>query len=206
VSVLSPNDTHAGTRRLSANAAGQQRPRLCRGRALSARGDAWMFRTRDLVVYRFCSTRSGDIAKEILGRNPLPGVLVTDRYGGYNDIMMARQFCYSHLLRDLQDIEKEFPEVAEVKHFVASLAPLLSAAMGLRREAKDCSTSRRRAHRLMARIKQIIDCSANHPAHPLRNATSVPHSSRRTPRHNRQNVRPDPRPTPAVPQLLQIRS
>ena len=129
-----------------------------------ANGYAWMFRTRDLVLYRFCNTRSGDVPKDVLGLKPLAGTLVTDRYAGYNGLRIARQFCYAHLLRDLQDLEKEFPDAHEVKRFVARLAPLLSEAMGLRNAVKEIRRYRRRAQRLMARIKASVDAPAAHAA------------------------------------------
>jgi transposase len=84
-----------------------------------ANGYAWMFRTYDLVLYRFCGTRAGTVPEGVLGNVSLSGVLVTDRYAGYNGVKIARQFCYAHLLRDLQDLEKEFPENPEVRRFAA---------------------------------------------------------------------------------------
>jgi transposase len=127
-----------------------------------ANGYAWMFRTYDLVLYRFCGTRAGTIPEGVLGKLRLSGVLVTDRYAGYNGIEIDRQYCYAHLLRDLQDLEKEFPDTAEVKRFVAALAPLLADAMALRRVAKDPATYRRRAKRLACRIRELVSRSANH--------------------------------------------
>jgi len=127
-------------------------------------GYAWMFRTCDDVLYRFCDTRSGEVPRSILGTDALRGVLVTDRYAGYNGIPIARQFCYAHLLRDLQDIERQFPDVPEVAAFVAHLAPLLSDAMALRREARNRAQYRRRARRLKARIQRAIRRPARHAA------------------------------------------
>jgi transposase len=40
--------------------------------------------------------------------------------------------CYSHLLREVQDLEQEFPDAAEVTAFVSTVAPQLALAMGLR--------------------------------------------------------------------------
>ena len=42
------------------------------------------------------------------------------------------QYCYSHLLREIQDLEKEFPEAAEVTAFVSTVAPWLALTMELR--------------------------------------------------------------------------
>lgn len=129
-----------------------------------ANGYAWMFRTANLVLYRFCNTRAGSIPLEVLGTVPLGGVLVTDRYAGYNGVPIHRQFCYAHLLRDLEDLHKQFPQESEIDAFVASLAPLLAAAMGLRGKVTHRLTYRRRARRLKRQIMAIINRSALHPA------------------------------------------
>ena len=62
----------------------------------------------------------------------MTGVLIVDRYAAYNKSPCALQYCYAHLLRDVEDVEKEFPDSAEVKTFVSVMAPLLTAAMKLR--------------------------------------------------------------------------
>ena len=60
----------------------------------------------------------------------MPGTLVVDRYNGYNKMPCNIQYCYSHLLREVEDIEKEFPDQNEGLAFVASVAPLLALVMG----------------------------------------------------------------------------
>ena len=44
----------------------------------------------------------------------------------------ALQYCYSHLLREVEDLEKEFSDSEEVNTFGSVMAPLLTAAMKLR--------------------------------------------------------------------------
>jgi len=68
----------------------------------------------------------------LLRQKPLPGVLVVDRYAGYNKAPCSIQYCYAHLLREVEDLEKDFPDSDEVKIFVSVMAPLLSSAMKLR--------------------------------------------------------------------------
>ncbi|HEX3720826.1 MAG TPA: transposase, partial [Verrucomicrobiae bacterium] len=48
---------------------------------------------------------------------------MVDRYNGYNRAPCRLQYCHAHLLREVQDLGKEFPEVSEVLRFVARLAP-----------------------------------------------------------------------------------
>lgn len=47
-------------------------------------GYGWMFGTKDAAIFRFRPTRSGKVAQEVFGGEQLPGVLVVDRYAGYN--------------------------------------------------------------------------------------------------------------------------
>jgi len=95
-------------------------------------GYAWLFCTPQVSLFRFRQTRSASVAREVFAARRLPGVLVVDRYNGYNQTPCAIQYCYAHLLREVQDLAKEFPQVEEVSGFAASFAPLLADAMQLR--------------------------------------------------------------------------
>ena len=57
-------------------------------------------------------------AAEVFGAEPLPGVLVVDRYNGYNKMPCSIQYCYAHLLREVKDLEKNFPEYKEYRETV----------------------------------------------------------------------------------------
>lgn len=95
-------------------------------------GYAWLYCTPTLSLFLFRSTRSAAVPKEVLGIKPLDGVLVVDRYNGYNRVPCKLQYCYAHLLREVEDLAKEFPDQAEVSAFTSTLIPLLSSAMYLR--------------------------------------------------------------------------
>jgi hypothetical protein len=47
-------------------------------------GYSWLFCTPQISIFRFRNSRSAAVAKEVFGDTPLPGVLVVDRYNGYN--------------------------------------------------------------------------------------------------------------------------
>ena len=49
-----------------------------------ANGYAWLFATPDVSLFRFRSTRSASVVREVFGAQRLPGVLVVDRYAAYN--------------------------------------------------------------------------------------------------------------------------
>jgi transposase len=124
-------------------------------------GYAWLFCTEDTSLYRFRGTRSGRIARPVFGNKSLPGVLVVDRYQGYNRMPCSLQYCYAHLLRDVKDLDKAFPENPEVHAFGEALVPQLASAISLR----GLGLPRRQFLRQAAKIKSHILTIVNHPAH-----------------------------------------
>jgi hypothetical protein len=73
------------------------------------------------------------------------------------------QYCYAHLLREVQSLEKEFPNQVEVFVFVSVFAPLLSAAMQLRGQGLESTEFRLQARQLKERIIHWGDQAAHHP-------------------------------------------
>ena len=129
-----------------------------------ANGYSGLFATPRLSLFRFRATRSAAVVREVFGPERLPGVLVVDRYAAYNAAPCQLQYCYAHLLRDLQDIEKDFPEQPEVRAFVGGLAPLLASAMALRGLKLAPPKFRRQAALLTGKIQDLINHPARHPA------------------------------------------
>jgi len=127
-------------------------------------GYVWLFATPRLSLFRFRSTRSSVVPAEVLGNKPLAGVLVVDRYHAYNHAPVALEYCYAHLKRDTEGIEKEFPDESEVAAFVASLVPALCEAMTLRTLGLSRKEFLRRADRAKRRILAVVHRQANHPA------------------------------------------
>ncbi len=126
-------------------------------------GYAWLFCTALISLFRFRQSRSASVAKEVFGTQRLPGILVVDRYNGYNQMPCSIQYCYAHLLREVQDLGKEFPTVGEVSQFVASLAPLLAHAMKLRAQELTAARFRQQALELKVEIKALVHSPAQHP-------------------------------------------
>ncbi|MDP8290147.1 MAG: IS66 family transposase [Candidatus Susulua stagnicola] len=126
-------------------------------------GYAWLYTNKDTSIFEFRGTRSGKVVKEILGEKKLPGILVVDRYAAYNQARCKLQYCYAHLLRDVQNLEKEFPESTEIKDFVTCAAPLLAKAMSLRNE----NISEKRYYEKARDLKEKIMATMNGPGkHP----------------------------------------
>jgi len=125
-------------------------------------GYVWLFSTPELSIFQFGKNRSSKTPQTVFGKDPLPGVLVVDRYGGYNKIQCQIQYCYAHLLRDVQDLEKEFPEEREISTFVAVVAPLLALAMNLRSQPITDKAYYKQALKLSGQIKAVMNSPAQH--------------------------------------------
>jgi transposase len=127
-------------------------------------GYSWLFCTPDMSIFRFRKTRSGTVAREVLGQEPLPGVLVVDRYNGYNRMPCSIQYCYAHLLRMVKNLEKDFPENTEIASFVEALAPQLANAISLRTLDITDRQFKRQAAKIKDAIVNITNRQAMHPA------------------------------------------
>ena len=125
-------------------------------------GYVWLFATPELSVFQFGKNRSSKVPHAVFGNDPLPGVLVVDRYGGYNKAPCRIQYCYAHLLRTVQDLEKEFPEEKEISTFVSVVAPMLALAMGLRGQPIEDEEFYREASKLKSAIKSAMERPAKH--------------------------------------------
>ena len=126
-------------------------------------GYAWLFATPDLSLFRFRSTRSAAVPREVFGSKRLPGVLVVDRYNAYNKLPCRLQYCYAHLLREVQDLAREFEDNGEVDAFTTAFAPLLAQAMGLRRLPITASAYDAQAGTLQQQIVDLAHAQAQHP-------------------------------------------
>ena len=127
-------------------------------------GYAWLFCTPRISIFRVRRRRAASVAKEVLGDKALRGILVVDRYNGYNKMPCSIQYCYAHLLRTVKDLEKDFPENAEIKIFVDALASQLTNAISLRTLDITNRQFKRQAAKIKDAIISITNRQARHPA------------------------------------------
>jgi transposase len=125
-------------------------------------GYAWLFCTALVSIFLFKNTRSASIPKGIFGSERLPGVLVVDRYAGYNKLPVKLQYCYAHLLRELEKLEKDFPDEHEVAAFTGELIPLLAEAMHLAAKKISDRDYYHKAQKLKKEIMQVARSPARH--------------------------------------------
>ena len=85
---------------------------------LSKRAFMWTFSTPELSVYSYAETRSGEVARKLLGDSF--GTLVVDQYTGYNQVTKPggrkRAGCLAHARRKLFESQEHagFPEALEL--------------------------------------------------------------------------------------------
>src|ERR1051325_8442256 len=133
-----------------------------RWRTDGASGYCWLFATTEVSLYLFRRTRAASVAKEVLGDQRLAGVLVVDRYAAYNRAPCGLQYCYAHLLREVEDLAKEEAPASEVQRFTAVLIPLLAQAQHLRAQAISDRQYRKQARQIKAQIIEISQQPALH--------------------------------------------
>jgi hypothetical protein len=99
----------------------------------------------------------------VLGSQRLPGTLVVDRYKAYNKAPCAMQYCYSHLSRDIEDLQKDDPDDPEVNRFVETAPPQLAAAMSLRTLKLSKRQFLKQAAALRRDLESTMQAAASHP-------------------------------------------
>ena len=125
-------------------------------------GYVWLFATDQISLFLFRKTRSAKVPQMVFGQKPLPGLLVVDRYAAYNKTPCLLQYCYAHLLREVEDLEKDFPDSNEVKTFVSVMAPLLSSAMKLRTQPIKDPAFYAKAAEIKSQVLAAIEAPAMH--------------------------------------------
>ena len=127
-------------------------------------GYSWYFGSENVSLHLFRETRSAGVVREVLGTAELGGVLVVDRYSGYNRVPCRIQYCYAHLLREMKDLEQEFENNGEIKSYTAQMKLHLSDAMQLRKRGKTVAEYQTQAARIKSKILALSDRQASHPA------------------------------------------
>ncbi len=129
-----------------------------------AGGYSWYFGSARTSLHLFRSTRSAKIVKEVLGSEQLEGVLVVDRYPGYNRVPCRIQYCYAHLLRDIKDLEAEFEADEEVTNYATQMKLCLTDAMQLRKRNSSEPEYVKQAVQIREKILELSNRQAKHPA------------------------------------------
>lgn len=103
--------------------------RPCDGKS----GCAWGFFSPTVSIYRFRDTRGSEVPVDVFGPGPHLGVLVADRYAGYNSSWPGpMQYRLEHHKRNVGDLLEADPKDAEYQKCMPPFPGLLREAMKLR--------------------------------------------------------------------------
>lgn len=127
-------------------------------------GYSWYFGSEQVSLHLFRETRSASVVKEVFGNEQLGGVLVVDRYAGYNRVPTEIQYCYAHLLREMKDLEQEFESDEEVKNYTSLMKLQVTDAMQLRKRELSESEYLAQAQDIKLKIEELSNRQATHPA------------------------------------------
>lgn len=129
-----------------------------------ASGYSWYFGSQEVSLHLFRETRSASVVKEVFGSEQLSGVLVVDRYNGYNRVPCQIQYCYAHLLREMKDLAAEFETDQEVRNYTEMMKLHLTDAMQLRQRGLGEAEYQRQAQQIKKQILQLSQRQARHLA------------------------------------------
>lgn len=92
-------------------------------------GYVWSISTEQGERYfEYHHSRAGAVATSLVGED-FKGVLVSDFYGGYNDLACPHQRCWVHLLRDLHELKEQWPHQDAVQSWIAEVDGLYRRAL-----------------------------------------------------------------------------
>ena len=72
-------------------------------------GYLWSFSTPEVRYFLYRPSRGRTVVEEVLG-DEFEGVLVSDFYGAYNVYQGPHQRCWTHLLRDIHQLNEQYPQ------------------------------------------------------------------------------------------------
>ena len=123
----------------------------------------WVFTNKEVTVFAIRDNRSSDVVVEILGEK-FKGILVSDCFVAYDDKRLAewlKQKCFSHLLKDLKEMEES--KTGRAVHFAQQLTTVLRAALALKKEKPnlDPAIFAQRAQALETQLDTLISRQRN---------------------------------------------
>lgn len=87
--------------------------------------------TATSCLFHYEHSRAGTVIDHLLGED-FGGILVSDFYGVYDHLPGLKQRCWAHLWRDIDDLEHEYPEDADLAAWVAGIRAIYDLATGNR--------------------------------------------------------------------------
>lgn len=125
-------------------------------------GYVWSASTAQGVRYfEYHHSRAGQVIQTMLAED-FEGVLVSDFYGGYNDLACPHQRCWVHLLRDVHELKEVHSPDATVQTWSQAIVELYRTALLLKGAGEPAYGE------LLAQLRQLGGQFASSKAHPCR--------------------------------------
>ena len=118
-------------------------------------GYIWSFSTPRVRYFVYRHSRSGQVAKEVLGEL-FEGVVVSDFYCGYSVLLTRHQRCWAHFYRDLKKLVEAYPSDVSVGGWVDKV-------LSIYKQAKDFSSDEEQSR---VRQREIFEQAALDVARP----------------------------------------
>jgi hypothetical protein len=121
-------------------------------------GYIWTLSTARSCVFHRDASRAGAVIDALLTA-AFGGILVTDFYAAYDHLPGRKQRCWAHLWRDIDALETEYPEDAELAAWVAGVRAIYPLATGERPAAEQGTTpeaARAREERARRYEQQLV--------------------------------------------------
>lgn len=98
-------------------------------------GYIWTFSTPTVCYFHYDAHRSKDLIDQVVGED-FAGTMVSDCYAAYDHLLGPKQRCWSHLWRNIEEIELAHPDDERLAAWIAGIHRIYTAATGPRPSAE----------------------------------------------------------------------
>ena len=124
------------------------------------RGWLWALCCAGAAIFMVHAERGQQAASKLLGM--FSGVLVSDRWGGYNFFSGIRQICWAHLKRDFKAVSEAKGAIGKIGQELYGLAKkILKMRARVRDRTLQWRTFQKRMAPLMKRVEELLEEGAN---------------------------------------------
>jgi transposase len=109
----------------------------------------WSFSNGNVSYYVLDKSRGRKVVEDVLGKS-YSGILITDFYASYNEIECAKQKCWTHLLRELRELKKKYPNNREMKAYSKQLKKFYRRGIELQKKFKNGQDIEKEYRRLLS--------------------------------------------------------
>lgn len=125
-------------------------------------GWLWSFSNKNVSYYVMDRSRGQAVVEDVLGKS-YSGILVSDFYGGYHEVECRKQKCWVHLLRELRDLKKKYPENEEMIEYSRRLKKFFRRGVALQKEFTAGKSIEKKYLRLLGDAERFSFEEKNHP-------------------------------------------